>query len=128
MQNCQPDFPVLLVEGNLVIRPNSAAGSLSESSCNMNFNPVGAPYSGITDWDKNDQIPDEIRGLVHVKGTLTLGGTARIVGVVICEGAVSCDGASTIIYDPSLYANPPQGYTYVEGMRVSPGSWRQVVD
>lgn len=128
MQNSQPDFPVLLVEGNLVIKPNSGAGALSEPSCNTNFNPVGAPYNGATDWDKNDQYPDEIRGLVHVKGTLTLGRTARIVGGVICEGAVSCDGASTIIYDPSLYAHPPQGYTYVAGMKVAPGSWKQVVD
>jgi hypothetical protein len=129
MQSYQPNFPVLLVEGNLVLKPNSLTGSLSESSCNTNFNPLGAPYNGATDSDKTDQYPDEIRGLVHVKGTLTLQGTARIVGVVICEGTVSCDGTGiTIVYDPSLYANPPQGYTYVDGMKVSPGTWKQVVD
>jgi len=115
------------VEGNLIIKPNSATGSLSESTCNTNFNPVGAPYSGATDSDKSDQYPDEIRGLVHVKGTLRFQQTARIVGVVICEGTVTCEDTNTIVHDASLYANPPWGYTYVEGMKVSPGSWKQVV-
>ncbi|MCL5282150.1 MAG: hypothetical protein M1376_19855 [Planctomycetes bacterium] len=127
MQNCRSDFPVLLVEGNLIIRPNSMVGSLSESACLTNFNPVGAPYGGVTDSDTTDQYPDEIRGLVHVKGSLRLQQTARIVGVVICEGTVTCEDTNTIVYDPGLSANPPTGYTYVDGMKVSPGSWQQVV-
>lgn len=127
MQNYRSNFPVLLVEGNLIIKPNSVVGSLSESACNTNFNPVGAPYGGATDSDKTDQYPDEIRGLVHVKGTLRLQQTARIVGVVICEGTVTCEDTNTIVYDASLSANPPWGYTYVDAMKVSPGSWKQVV-
>ncbi len=127
MQNYRSDFPVLLVEGNLIIRPNSVTGMLSESG-NTNFNPTGAPYNGVTDADQTDQYPDEIRGLVHVKGSLRLQQTARITGVVICEGTVTCEETDTIIYDASLYASPPQGYTYVDGMKISPGSWKQVVD
>ncbi len=127
MQNYRSNFPVLLVEGNLIIKPGSVVGSLSESACNTNFNPVGAPYGGVTDSDKTDQYPDEIRGLVHVKGTLRLQQTARIVGVVICEGTVTCEDTNTIVYDPGLSANPPTGYTYVDGMKVSPGTWKQVV-
>ncbi len=127
MQNYRADFPVLLVEGELIIKPNSVVGSLSESVCNTNFNPVGAPYSGATDSDTTDQYPDEIRGLVHVKGSLRLQQTARIVGVVICEGTVTCEDTNTIVYDAGLYTDPPAGYTYVDGMKVSPGSWQQVV-
>jgi len=127
MQNHRSDFPVLLVEGALIIKPNSVVGSLSESACNTNFNPVGAPYSGITDSDTTDQYPDEIRGLVHVKWSLRLQQTARVVGVVICEGTVACEDTNTIVYDAGLSANPPAGYTYVDGMKVSPGSWQQVV-
>ncbi len=127
MRNYRSDFPVLLVEGNLIIRPNSVVGSLSESACLTNFNPVGAPYGGATDSDMTDQYPDEIRGLVHVKGSLRLQQTARIVGVVICEGTVTCEDTNTIVYDAGLSANPPMGYTYVDGMKVSPGSWQQVV-
>jgi hypothetical protein len=128
MQNYRSDAPVLMVEGNLIIKPNSVTGVLSESACNTNFNPIGAPYNGVSNSNKTDQYPDEIRGLVHVKGTLTLQQTARIVGVVICEGTVSCTDTNTLVYDPSLYANPPAGYTYVDGMKVSPGTWKQVVD
>jgi cytoskeletal protein CcmA (bactofilin family) len=128
MQNYRSDAPVLMVEGNLTIKPSSTTGVLSESACATNFNPIGAPYNGVTDTDQTDQYPDEIRGLVHVKGSLQLQQTARITGVVICEGTVTDGGTNTIIYDPSLYTNPPTGYTYVNGMKVSPGTWRQIVD
>jgi len=128
LQNYRSDFPVLLVEGNLILKPNSVAGLLSEVACNTNFNPIGAPYDGMTDGVKDDPYPDEIRGLVHVKGSLTLQSTARVVGVVICEGSVSCEEASILAYDPGLHDNPPTGYTYVDGMKISPGSWKQVVD
>ena len=128
LQNYRSDFPVLLVEGNLIVKPKSTTLVLSEEAQNANFNPVGAPYNGTTDSDKIDQFPNEIRGLIHVKGSLELGDTARIVGVVICEGTVKGGGANTIVYDASLSANPPKGYTYVDGMKVSPGSWKQVVD
>ena len=128
METYRPDFPVLLVEGNVSIRLKSVAGPLSEATCGTNFNPAGAPYSGVTDTDKTDQYPNEIRGLIHVKGSLTLWETTRMVGVVICEGILSCQGTNTTVYDAGLYASPPQGYTCVEGMKVSPGSWKQVVD
>jgi hypothetical protein len=128
LQNYRSDFPVLLVEGNLVLASKSAAGPLSEAVCNTNFNPTGAPYNGVTDTDILDLYPNEIRGLVHVKGSLTLQETARLVGVVICEGTIYGQGADTIVYDPSLSVNPPMGYTYVEGMQVSSGTWEQVVD
>ena len=128
MQNYRSDFPVLLVEGNLVIKSKSVEGPLSEATCSTNFNPAGAPYGGTSDSDTTDQYPNEIRGLVHVKGSLSLQQTARIAGGVICEGAVTCEGANAIIYDAALYTSPPKGYTYVEKMKVSPGSWKQVVD
>jgi cytoskeletal protein CcmA (bactofilin family) len=127
MQNYRPDFPVLLVEGELILKFNSLVGSLSESTCNTNFNPVGAPYGGATDSDTADLYPDEIRGLIHVKGSLRLQQTARIIGVVICEGTVACEGTNTLVHDAGLFANPPMGYTYIDGMKVSPGSWTQVV-
>ncbi len=128
MQNYRSDFPVLLVEGKVNIALKSIAGPLSEATCDRNFNPTGAPYNGITDSDKSDQYPNEIRGLIHVKGTLTLWETARMVGVVICEGTVTCQATNTSVYDASLFANPPKGYTYVDGMKVSPGTWKQVVE
>jgi hypothetical protein len=127
MQNYRVDFPVLLVQGYVQFKFKSAAGPLSEATCDTNFNPTGAPYDGTTDSDKSDQYPNEIRGLIHVIGTLAPWETARMIGVVICDGVVVSMGANTIVYDAGLYANPPKGYTYVDEMKVSPGTWKQVV-
>ncbi len=54
-------------------------------------------------------------------------GQARIIGVVICEGTVTCEDTNTLVYDAGLSANAPTGYTYVDGMNVSAGTWKQVV-
>lgn len=128
LQNYRSDYPVLIVDGNLEIKNNSCDYPLSETSASTNFNPVGAPYEGQWDDDMVDEYPNEIRGLIHVKGYVTLFDNARIVGTILCEGPATIDSENTIIHDPTLYANPPQGYTFVEGMKVSPGSRRQLVD
>jgi len=128
MQSYRSNCPVLIVDGNLEIRNNSCDYPLSETSCSTNFNPLGAPYDGESDEDMLDEYPNEIRGLVHVTGSLQLFDNARVEGAVICEGPATMDGTNTIIHDPDLYTSPPQGYTYIERMAVSPGSWKQVVD
>jgi hypothetical protein len=122
------DFPALLVDGNLRLKCESAYKLLSEQACSTNFNPLGAPYNGLWDSDTYDEYPNEIRGLIHVTGNLILEQSARIVGTIICEGTATCEGTNTIIHDPGLYACPPNGYTFVDGMAISPGSWKQVVD
>ena len=127
MQNYRSDFPVLLVQGNVEFKLKSVTEVLSESACVANFNPTGAPYGGVTDADTSDAYPDEIRGLVHIQGDLTLWETTRIAGVVICDGAFTGNGQNTIAYDARLYANPPLKYISVDGMKVSPGTWKQVV-
>ena len=119
--------PVLIVVGNAVIKCYSGSYSLSEWLCGTNFNPAGAPYQGTWDADIYDVYPNEIQGLVHIQGSLRLQNTARIVGVVICQGTVTCEEQNTIVYDPDLAAHPPEGYTYVAGMKVSPGSFAQGV-
>jgi hypothetical protein len=128
LHSYRSDFPVLLVEGNVEIKCKSATTPLSETAFDTNFNPLGAPYDGLWDVDKLDQYPTEIRGLIDVDGSLKLRETARIVGVVICDGPVICEGLNTIIHDPSFYACPPEGYTCVSKMQISPESWKQVVD
>jgi len=127
-QTYRSDFPALLVVGNAVLRCTSGTTLLSEATLKMNFNPSGAPYEGVTDADKTDTYPNEIRGLVHIEGSLRLQQTARIVGAVICNGSVSCEEANTITYNASLYACPPKWYTYVDGMKLSPRSWKQIVN
>jgi len=127
-QNYRSDFPVLLVEGDVIIKIQSCDMALSEVTNAANYNPVGAPYGGVYDSDMLDAYPNEIRGLVHITGALNLQQSARIVGAVICDGPVTCEEANTIVHDASLYTSPPRGYTYVAEMKISPHSWRQLVD
>jgi hypothetical protein len=128
MQNYRSDYPTLIVDGTTYIRHTSADLQLSESTCGTNFNPVGAPYDGQWDDDTLDTYPNKICGLVHINGDLTLSLTPRFEGAIICTGAVECSGMPTMVHDPSLCSSPPEGYTIVNGMKMSPGSWRQVVD
>ncbi len=128
IQNYRSNFPVVLVDGNIIVKYQSSGFTLSEATNATNYNPAGAPYEGVADEDMLDQYPSEIRGLVHIRGSLSLQQSARIVGVVICDGPVYGDDANTITHDAGLHASPPDGYTYIDGMQISPHSWKQVVD
>ena len=128
LENYRADYPVLIVKGKLEVALKTGSSGLDESACATNFNPVGAPYGGSTDEDQTDVYPNEVRGLVHVTGTLTLSETARIRGAVIAESSVTCGGDNEIVHNPDLYENPPLGYLEPAVMRISPGTWCQVVD
>jgi hypothetical protein len=126
------DYPSLIIAGNAVFEFSSSL-DLSELLLLKNFNPPGAPYQGSSDSDLLDAFPSEIQGLVHVTGTANLKVSARIRGVLLCESAaaadaVKCDSSNTIVYQPSLFANPAQWYTSAVYMRPQPGGWRQVTE
>ena len=126
----RPDYPSLIIDGDVVLASDSGI-PLSEAATGINFNPAGAPYSGVTDTDTTDTYPSEIWGLVHIRRSLAASGNSRIRGAVIAEAtgsnAVRCSGPCEIVYDPALAANPPMGYTKRLSMTLLPGSWRQVV-
>jgi len=131
MESPTGEHPVLFIKGRrITIKIKSLTELLDEDDDNANYNPPGAPYQGLEDEDQADVYPNVIRGLVHVICTdkLALQETARIEGVIICEGKFECDGQPTIVHDPSLHAISPEGYTYISGMKISPGSYKQVVD
>jgi hypothetical protein len=128
IQNYRSDYPALIIEGDMEMKHHSFSETLSEAAMSTNYNPPGAPYEGQSDSDMVDEYPDEVQGLVHVTGLLKLNDTARVKGTIIGEVSVECASKNTIIHNPSLYAIPPEGYTYVAGMKVSPGSCKQVVD
>ena len=128
MHSYRSYYPVLIVDGKVKIKCRSDDYNLSETSCSTNYNPSGAPYLGVWDSDKYDSYPNEIQGLVYIKGTLELEKTARIRGAIICEGEVSCKERNKIIHEPKLYTSPPDEFTFVDGVQLSPGSCKQVVD
>lgn len=128
LHNYRPYYPTLIVKGMVDLQLRSGDYGLGESTWSTNFNPSGAPYEGASDDDHSDTYPNEVRGLVHVTGALKLKQNARVLGVVICEDTVDCQGTNEIIYAPELYENPPQGYRKPPIMKISSGTWKQVVD
>ena len=111
LRNGRSDFPVLIVDGAVQMNHKSGASSLRKGDHAVNFNPTGAPYLGVTDSDTGNTYPNEIQGLVHIKGNLTMGQTSRVRGAIICEGSVDFQDDSEVIYTPSLSQNPPLYYT-----------------
>jgi hypothetical protein len=128
MQPYRTNYPVLIVRGNLEVKILSCTTLLDEWDLYKNFNPWGVPYEGYYDTDYYDTYPNEICGLVHVIGNTHLKLTSCIKGALLCTGTATCTDASRIIHDGSLVSNPPQGYTYVAGMKLSPSSYKQVVN
>ena len=128
-----PEYPVLLVDGNLELQFTGGDGLLSEVAEATNFNAAGAPYNGISDGDAADVYPSEIRGLVHATGTVLIGQTIRVVGAVIANSNASSDAIdinadAELLHDPSLVATPPLWYTQKVRMVPIKGSLRQVVE
>lgn len=126
------DFPVLIVRGNLSLNHAGGTEELSEEEVGVNFNPVGAPYRGVTDTDMDDVYPSEIVGLVHATGKLELLSDGRVRGLIIAESsaaskAVDVNDNFEVEYDARLHANPPIGYG-TSAMSVRPGSWVRIVD
>lgn len=131
MQPARSDYPALLVKGQLVLQYDSTT-TLSEASAGFNFNPIGAAYQGATDSDTADTYPCEIQGLVHSTDQSLMLNNALIRGAFICESNASSDavrlnGNAAVIYDPTLYSNPPMGYTTSVTMKILAGSWQQSV-
>jgi hypothetical protein len=127
LRNYQADYPVLIVNGDLEVKHKSASKPLSESAWGTNFNPPGAPYQGGTDADQLDTYPNEVRGLVHATGNLKMDQTACVRGVVLCGGGVVCKNDHELVHDPSIAANPPDGYGTEGTMEVDPTSCRREV-
>ena len=127
MRPFRADYPTLIVDGDLKLDLKSDTDLLDEADWGGNFNPPGAPYLEAGDTDTDDTYPNELRGLIHVTDKLTLENYTHVNGVIICEGAATIKDSPTIVHDPSLVTNPPEGYT-TRKMQIAPGSWRQAVD
>ncbi len=127
LESFRQDMPALIVDGDLVCNYQSTGSQLRESDEGTNFNPTGVPYNGLSDSDKADSYPSEIRGLVHVRGSLTLGGTALVRGAIICDGELLCGGINQIVHDADLATLPIIGYTSGAG-RLYRAGWKRMTD
>lgn len=131
MHPARADYPTLIVEGDLVIKCAGGGAVLDEDPLDVSLNPPGAPYEGSTDLDDTDKFPSELRGLIHVTGTVFVDSNATVRGTVIAEStapndAIEINNDPTVIHEPALWTNPPEGYRFTGGMAIVPGSWVQV--
>lgn len=126
-----PDYPAIVTDGSIELKLKSDSTQLSESAEGTNFNPPGAPYNGVSDSDQNDVYPNEIRGLVHVKGTVNFSERTKVVGAVVTERTTTpfiwSKSPIQVTYDPILASNPPLGYRKYQ-MKVQANSWKRLVD
>lgn len=126
IQSYRPDYPSIIVDGAAEFTMTSDSLTLSEPSIGVNFNPSGSSYAGAWDADKLDTYPNEIQGLVHVRGNSTFSTYTRIRGALLCEGKVTVSSSCEVIYDSAVYNNKPVGYSTYK-MSLSRGSWERVV-
>ena len=126
-----PDYPAIVTDGSIDLKLKSDSMQLSESAEGTNFNPPGAPYNGVSDSDQSDVYPNEIRGLVHVKGAVKFSECTKVVGAVVTERSsapfVWTASPIQIVYDPILASNPPLGYRKYQ-MKIEANSWKRLVD
>ena len=122
------NYPALMVQGNVDFYVNS--GNLLEEGppLKFNFNPVGTPYLGVQDGDTADTYPVVIKGLVYVSGAVNTWQSPDFRGVVVVGGVLSATGDMSLTYQQTFLNNPPPGFLAPAGMKISPGSWKQVVD
>ena len=128
MESYRADYPVLIVDGDMVMEHRLLELRLREGSWNTNFNPPGTPYRGCSDSDKWDSYPNAVRGLVHVTGDLNMERSAFIHGTAIVEGAVTIQGACGIIHRSSIVKTPPVGYTSATSDKVRVEGWSRSVE
>lgn len=119
-----PNYPALLVDGNIELRHSSS--NLDENTHGINFNPPGTPYEGTSDSDQSDLYPSGIRGLVFVNGQLgnASSGGNPVDGVVICQ-SMQLWSTCTFTYRSTFLNYPPPGFASGDPMRISPGSWQK---
>ena len=100
---------------------------LSEATAGVNFNPAGNPYLGATDTTLDDDYPPQFNGIIQVTGgstnTLALKANTYVNGTVIADCPVTTSSQTTLVQDPTIFANPPPGYATGSALNEVPGTW-----
>ncbi len=119
------NYPVLLVQGDMILKTNLA--DLSEVTLAVNFNPSGTPFLGVNDNDLLDAYSSEINGLVYVSGTFNAASDlleSQLRGVTLCTAFIA-NSSCRFNYRELLFDYPAPGFASGNPMQVSPGSRRR---
>lgn len=120
------NYPTLIVKGDFRI---ATSGTLSEAGPpDINFNPPGSPYKGVSNSTSTDTYASELQGLYYISGTLTLSNGPAFSGVVVSGNAANISGTLTLSHDATFSSNPPPGFLFPPIMTPLPGSWTRVVN
>lgn len=118
-------YPSLIVRGSIQIETSTSA--LSESSEDVNFNPPGAPFAGVTDSDKLDTYPTRFTGVIYTTGDLSVSGTLRASAPIIAGGRLSLTGSIESNYTDGDIELAPPGFGGALRLEVdAEGVWRAV--
>jgi len=130
------DLPTLVARGPAVrLTLDSSGSGVSELAAGVNLNPAAAPYGGASDADQTDVYPAQIKGIVHAIGTgstIELGPSLRLNGVVLTDGSIVVGDSllnllvnASLTADPTLFAQPPDGYTIGDQVAPVDGTWER---
>jgi hypothetical protein len=118
-------YPSVLVRGNIEFDTSTSA--LSESSESVNFNPPGAPFTGVTDGDRTDSYPTRFTGLVYTTGDVTIKGTLRASAPLLVGGRLTVSGSLDSSYVDGDISLAPPGFGGALRLVVDEeGVWRGV--
>ena len=111
-----PNYPALLVDGD--VRIEMQDGELTEWFLTPTFNPVGTPYKGEEDTDKNDSFYSSIAGLIYCTGNLEFNGSTSSDRFPDLRGQLIVGGNCTLVermlptikYNSLVAMDPPPGF------------------
>jgi hypothetical protein len=121
-----PNYPTLLVKGDFRI---AASGALNETGTpNVNINPPGTPYQGISNSTTTESYTSDLQGLYYISGALSFSGTPSISGVVVGGSTASISSTLSMTYSDVFYKNAPPGFHLPPALIPLPGSWTRIVE
>lgn len=120
------NFPTLIVKGDFRM---AASGVLSEvGTPNVNFNPPGLAYNGISNSVTNDSFATDLQGLYYISGALSFSGSTSISGVVVGGSTVSITGNVSLNHDDRFVKNAPPGFDSPPILKPLAASWTRVMN
>jgi len=118
MLNARPDYPALLVAGDLNLSPTGWPTRRS----------VPWPGPGTHPWaGASGSYYDSISGLTHATGDITLSTNPRTHGPLLAGGTVTCNTSATLRANPALLDAPPLGYSS-GGSAITFEGWTRLVE
>ncbi|QDT69050.1 hypothetical protein MalM25_19760 [Planctomycetes bacterium MalM25] len=128
MQAEAANYPVLMIEGGLRIDLNRfLVGRVLPEGLLFNYNPPGAPYEGVSDYDAIDFYPARLDGIVYATGVIEISDSSTVGGCLIGSDVVVNSNETLTVEHRDYAANyPPPGFSAGQGVRILPGTWRRV--